>query len=504
MTFDVYASKWEMLELSATPIPAVKQALKLSATDRSEMSSLMLLNETEVIERLKARMETKGDTAMPADEIKDTGAGTAGISVEEFTKLQEEVKVNAEKAKIYELGVKIGRMEDAQKFVAEGKSIDDFRDHALSLQMQPHPIFRDVDPQKQVKKFDMGALAESLMDRGNKDLQESAAYELAIVHEEGRESAMKTNKLAGAMGSNAYAIPLHRLAVTSSGAAGAIGVDPQLALASNVLVDYAAISSRCNIVSGLTNDIEFPVVTTGLTYAHAADGTAATNADPVIATVSLTPKDLNVATTISRRAMVQTSGWIDSFIRQMVSMGMSEQIDQGTLKGTGASNQPTGILETTGVDVVGTPGALTSMSYAHQTNAETYAIGGKHRLSNSSTFIYGTGAFSRARNTEGFTNTGITLVNRSGMNALEPYMGGGQIEFNTATGYRAVPTALLTTAAERRWMLFGDLMTVVVGIWDTLILRIDDTDASFVRVSALALYDVGVTRGSAFTVQKYT
>ena len=106
------------------------------------------------------------------------------------------------------------------------------------------------------------------------------------------------------------------------------------------------------VMSNLQGNVAIPKLATGTsTYWVAEDG-APTEGQPVFASVSLTPKNLASFVQISRNLLVQSDPSVESVVQDDITKSIAVAIDAAALAGTGSSNQPTGILATTGIGSV--------------------------------------------------------------------------------------------------------------------------------------------------------
>ena len=106
------------------------------------------------------------------------------------------------------------------------------------------------------------------------------------------------------------------------------------------------------VMSNLQGNVAIPKLATGTsTYWVAEDG-APTEGQPVFASVSLTPRNLASFVQISRNLLVQSDPSVEAVIQDDITKSIAVAIDAAALAGTGSSNQPTGILATTGIGSV--------------------------------------------------------------------------------------------------------------------------------------------------------
>jgi HK97 family phage major capsid protein len=122
------------------------------------------------------------------------------------------------------------------------------------------------------------------------------------------------------------------------------------------------------VMSNLQGNVAIPKLATGTsTYWVAEDG-APTEGQPVFSSINLTPKNLASFVQISRNLLVQSDPIVEAVVQADITAAIAVAIDAAALAGTGSSNQPTGILATTGI------GSVSFSSAGAPTFAEIVAI----------------------------------------------------------------------------------------------------------------------------------
>ncbi len=119
-------------------------------------------------------------------------------------------------------------------------------------------------------------------------------------------------------------------------------------------------------LSGLVGNVAVPRQTSGATSYWVAEGGAVTESQAAFDQVALSPKTVGAFTDISRRLLKQSSLDIENFVKGDLAANLALAIDLAALNGSGASNQPTGLLNTSGISE--TSGAI---SWANLVALET-------------------------------------------------------------------------------------------------------------------------------------
>lgn len=113
------------------------------------------------------------------------------------------------------------------------------------------------------------------------------------------------------------------------------------------------------VLSGLNGNVAFPKQATAGSASWVADNPGSDVADSnlTLAQISLSPKILQSSTSFSRKLLLQSSVDVEALVRNDLMAIMALAMDLAALTGSGASNQPKGILNQTGIGSVTTAGA---------------------------------------------------------------------------------------------------------------------------------------------------
>lgn len=123
------------------------------------------------------------------------------------------------------------------------------------------------------------------------------------------------------------------------------------------IIDYLENTSElrrlgADYMTGLVGDLSFPREDNSLVATWKAENATADELSPTLDEVTLSPKRLAAFVDISNQLMVQTSPNIEARIRRRLGEALGRGIDKAAIQGTGSSNQPTGILNTSGIGAV--------------------------------------------------------------------------------------------------------------------------------------------------------
>jgi len=109
------------------------------------------------------------------------------------------------------------------------------------------------------------------------------------------------------------------------------------------------------VLNGLSGNVAIPKISTSTAAAFIAEGGSVGNSEPDFAQVTMTPKLLANKVAVTRELMIQSDPSVEQLIRNNMVRIFSAKIDNVALKG-GGSNEPTGILGTSGIGDVSSGG----------------------------------------------------------------------------------------------------------------------------------------------------
>jgi HK97 family phage major capsid protein len=230
------------------------------------------------------------------------------------------------------------------------------------------------------------------------------------------------------------------------------------------------------IMSNLQGNVAIPKLATGTsTYWVAEDG-APTEGQPVFASVSLTPKNLASFVQISRNLLVQSDPSVETVIQDDITQAIAVAIDAAALAGTGSSNQPTGILATTGI------GSVSFASTGAPTFAEIVAIESAISADNAM------GANMAFVTTPALAGTLKTTTKDSGSGRFVS-------EDNAIMGYSVNPTSSMTANT----ILLGDFSQLMIAQFGAVEVITDrNAQTGQLTLGLHAMVDVGVRHAESF------
>lgn len=252
-------------------------------------------------------------------------------------------------------------------------------------------------------------------------------------------------------------------------------------------------------LTGLTGNFDLPKMVTGSSATHKAENTAADESSPTTGKISFAPKRLPTYIEVSKQLLRQSSVSIESILRNDLATALALGMEDGAINGTGSSNQPTGVLATTGIGSVagGTNGA--SPDWNDIVDLETAVSTANADIGN---LAYLTNPKVRGQLKKSFVDTSSNAErvwnSMSGNTPLNGYKGEvtTQIPDNLTKG---------TATGVASAILFGNWADLVVAQWGGIDINVNpyvkDIEG-LVRITADVYYDSAVRRAQSFSAMK--
>lgn len=251
----------------------------------------------------------------------------------------------------------------------------------------------------------------------------------------------------------------------------------------------------------LNGNIAIPSATAGATHYWVAENGSPTESQAVFGQVTLSPKTVGAFTDYSRRLLLQSSIDVEGFVRADLAMTIAQAILLAAIAGSGSSNQPTGILNTSGIGSVamGTNGAVPT--YDSLVDLETAVAVANADVGNLA-FLTNSKVRGKLRKTQVF----------SGTNGQPVWTKGREKGLGDVMGYdgyvtNAVPSDLTKGSASGVCSanIFGNWADLLIGMWGGLDVMLDPytgATAGTKRVVALQDLDIALRRVTSFAAVK--
>ena len=247
------------------------------------------------------------------------------------------------------------------------------------------------------------------------------------------------------------------------------------------------------VLSGLVGECVIPSQNATTTAYWVAENSAPTEGAPTYRQIAMSPKTVSAYVDVSRHLMHQSSLAIESILRKDLIDGLSSAVDLGALAGTGSSNQPTGILNQSGIGsvAIGTNGGAGTWGKVIDTwkevakdNADIGAL---------SWFTSPT-QVARFMQTAKVGSTDSQMI----MNTQDNLMG-----YNVNVTNQMPDTLTKgTSSGDCSALLFGNFNDVIIGEWGNLDIAVDPYSLSTIgatRITSFYDIDIAVRHAESFS-----
>ena len=382
-------------------------------------------------------------------------------------------------AQIVELGARHHKSDMAQKAIADGVSIEEFRGQLLeeigttrALETQEIGLTKT-----ERKRFSLMRALHAMANPHDRKAQEAAAFEFEC-----------SRAASDQYGRTAQGIMLPQEVLNSWKRDMSAGSDGDLIaedFKGEEFIDALRNASSVmqaggRMLNGLSGDVKIPKKTAASSAAFVnGEGTAAAESEMTIGNVSMTPKTLGAFTDVTRQLLIQGTLDVEALIRDDLAASIAVAIDKAGLEGSGSAGNPTGILNTTGVNQV-TNFAAANPTFAEVVTLET-AVAEDNALTGNLSYILPASMYGALKTTEKATNTAQFVVEPGG----------------TMNGYNAI----VSNQATAGNLYFGNFSDLLIGMFGGLDIVVDPYTASSagtVRIVALQSVDVAVRHAVSF------
>lgn len=406
---------------------------------------------------------------------KDAAPVPAAISLKtvKSDSILKDNSIMSDNLEIVALGQRHNKMDAANNAIANGKSLDQFRNELLeALATSPldnSPISHFVGEQR---TFSLTKLIHAEI---NNDYS-GAGFEREMV----QEAARSYNGKARGIVIPAFALASRASMLMGGDAAGAVGNT----LLGDAYIDAlrpasSVMAAGATVFNGLGSNVSIPKNTGDLTAAWVAEGATIDESDIAVATLDMTPKMVAGRASFTRHLLATSTPAIDELVRQGLVKQIANAIDLAALQGSGVSPIPLGVSNTTGVNTVSAAGATLTWAEALDAMAEV--------------------ASANLDSTAGAWIVNPLDAAKLGQATVDAGSGKFVMEAGAIAGRRVIESSHATQGT----LYFGLWQHAYIGLWQGLDLIIDpytDAKKGVVNIVASQLADVTVAHAPAFTI----
>lgn len=474
---DTYrVTDWEPLEISLVSVPAdATVGIGRSAADGGD-------NPIQNIAQEKSMTEATTTPAAPVDH-----SAIERAAIERAN--QDATKRAADIIAIGEMFAKHGGERKAAEALRAGKTVEQFRADMLQhMATQPIPTADIGMTEKEARSYSFLRALNAMANPGDRKAQEQAAFE----REASEAVAAKQGRAA-----RGFYVPTEvqrRDLTVGTPTAGGHTVATNLLTANfiELLRNKMALTGLgAQFLSGLVGNIAIPRQTGGATAYWVAESGAPTESQAAFDQVTMSPKTVGAYSDISRKLLLQSSIDVEGFVRNDLATVLALAIDLAAINGSGASNQPTGILATSGIgDVAG------GANGAAPTWANIVELESDVAIANADVGSMGYLTNAKVR---GKLKTTSKVSGQNGFIWED-----GMLNGYTAAVSNQVPSNLTkgSSGAVASAIIFGNWSDLIIGQWGTLDLMVDpysNSTSGTVRVVALQDVDIAVRHAVSFS-----
>ena len=492
---------WEPFEISLVSVPAdASVGVGRSAAPDAAQKDLTVQvtvwqtdpeTETETEDDAVEPMDgAPADAAGPAEKTltptprTHTKANTMPAPIEVVEKRNHAAEISAIAAAIP------GGADLAMRAIQDGKTVEEFQQIAIkALSSKPVPTSDIGLSAVELKNYSVMRAINAMANPGDRAAQEAAGFERAASEAVGKKMGKTARGFF--LPSDVQKRDLTAGTANAGGYSVATDILPQdfISMLRNAMViDQLGV----RMLSGLVGSVAIPKQSGAATAYWVAENTAPTESQQLLGQVTMTPKTVGAYTDISRRLLLQSSIDVENMVQSDLAQVLGLAIQQAAISGSGASNQPSGLLTLITPSVIGGATGL-APTWQNMIDLET-AVATANADVGSMGYLTNAKVRGKLKSTQKFASTNG-----------QPIWDAGNMPIN---GYRAaitngVPSNLTksTSVGICSAMLFGNFSDLIIGMWGSLDLMVDPytgSTAGTIRVVTLQDVDVAVRNVESF------
>lgn len=497
-TFTV--TDWEPYEVSIVTVPADPTVgIGRGAEFEYDVRMIRASHQAPSAATREASMaEEKKETAAVAVEEMPNGTKE---KIEEM-KGKRGLEVEAERKRAIENLAKANRIADGVRdaWIEQGYSLEQVSKDLLQIleergKTNPQPATRLGLSTGEADRF---SLVRAIKACAGKSWQKDAPYELEV----SRAVAQKLGKIAE---DQKFYVPFEvmqrsvdllqadqmrqllglgrrDLTVATAGAGGFLVETANVGFIDMLRNRSVAFRLGATRLSGLQGSLTIPRQSAAATAVWLAnEASQITESQQTFVQVAMSPKNVGAYTEISRQLLLQSSPGAEGIVTSDLAQVVALAADLAVLNGSGASGQPTGIINTAGIGGV----TGTTLGFAGIVEFQS-DVAGSNVMPSRGGYVTTPAVAALLMQRVKFTNTASPL--------WEGNLWDGQMVGYPALSSNQVPSAN---------MLYGDWSEVVVGEWGVLEIEVNpyaNFQAGIIGVRAIYSMDVGVRRPFAFSL----
>ena len=455
---DHYRASWMPVEASLVAVPADMDFSKVGV-GRSE-NNQKTQTKVEIMENEKQEINL--------DEVRSQSVAEAK---NEFRKNSKD---------IIDLAVKHNKRDLADKAIADGISVEEFRGVLLENISNDTPLDTPSDigmTKKEVREFSLVKAINALANPTDKRAQEAAAFEFECSNEAARQQG-KTAQ--GIMMPADLLRSWSQRDLNTTDDSTLIAEDYRGGSFIDVLRNKSSVmSAGATLLRGLQGNVVIPKKTVASSAGWiATEGGNSAETEFQVGSVTMSPKVIGGHTEMTRLMLQQSSLDVENLVRNDLSEAIATAIDLGALAGSGSSGQPTGIANTSGINT--TTFAAAVPTFAELVAMES-AVSADNALQGNLKYIAKPSDWGNLKTVDKASGFGQMIVGSD-----------GQIN-----GYDVVKSNQVTAGDY----YFGNFADLLIGLYGSLDITVDPythSKSGTIRIVALQTCDVAVRHAVSF------
>jgi HK97 family phage major capsid protein len=397
--------------------------------------------------------------------------------------IQAEARKDAQKsaAQIVELAARHNQSDLGRKAISEGRSIEEFRGELLDVIGSDKALEdKSIGMSKQeVKRFSIVRAINALANPHDRKAQEEAAFEFEC----SRAASEAYGRTARGVMLPAEVLRNWKRDLNTTDDSNVLTEDFRGSEFIDVLRNQSSVmQAGARMLNGLQSDVAIPKKASASSAAWlASEGDNVAESEPTFSQITLSPKDLGAFTEVTRRMIQQSTLDIEALIRDDLAQAIALGMDLAALSGSGASGQPRGIKNTSGINTVDFGTAPDTVPTFAQVVAMETALGEDNALAGNLAYILPASMYGALKTVEKAANTAQFVVEPGG----------------TMNGYRAI----VSNQCAAGDLYYADFSQLLVGMWGGLDLLIDpytNSKSGTILIRAIQTMDVAVRHPVSF------
>jgi HK97 family phage major capsid protein len=289
----------------------------------------------------------------------------------------------------------------------------------------------------------------------------------------------------------------------TSGSEGGVNIQTNVGGIIDVLLPATVLNGLgVTRFDNLTGNLDLPQASTQPSAGWNTENGTATEKSPAFGKVSFSPKRLAAFIQVSNQLLRQSSNSIDAYVRQYLINAMAQELEKAAIKG-GGTNEPTGIIGNSNVNVIFAGGAA-----SNSTNANGAAVVWADVV-NAMKAVENSNAMGQAYLTNPLVKAALQTTARQASGVEGNFIlqsGAGELNGYPLAVTTNVPSNLSKgTSSTLSGMIFGDFSKLAIASWGGMELTVDPFSGATAGLTNMVLnsyMDVNLLQPKAFAVCK--